>query len=198
MSREWLCGEGRGNYTQFGDHTVTVSNWFYPATCHFFPGENRACSNVKCVKRTWGIKGMMEFTVASEGCSPPCKTVLHWGKNLFITRVSHECASSSGWKYSAFSVCACYLFVLLTFICPGVYKLKMYCKGSQTHWAHLVHGRLLYSSAIQSRSHIHSVKNILTTSPNCSFGIGLRRKQICCYTSVAESTGLHFHTFLVH
>lgn len=80
MRRERLCGEGKGDYRQFGDHTVTVSNWFYPATCNFSPRENRACSDVPCVKWTWGIKGMMDLTIASEGCFSLCNSVLHRGK----------------------------------------------------------------------------------------------------------------------
>ena len=82
MRKELLCSKGKGDYRQFGDHTVTVSNWFYRATCNFFPGENRACSNVQCVKWTWGIKGVTDLTTTSKCCFSVCKMVLHLGRWL--------------------------------------------------------------------------------------------------------------------
>lgn len=58
---------------------------------------------------------MMEFIVASEGCSSQCKTTLHRGKNLFITRVSHECDKLL--RMEVFSVsCLCVLPVCAPYI----------------------------------------------------------------------------------
>lgn len=79
-------GEGRGDYRQFGegDHTVTESNWFHPATCNIFPQTER--SLFKCLTCEGNTRHQRKY-----GLDLNSRRLLFHIPHFIIQRVIHKC-----------------------------------------------------------------------------------------------------------